>query len=79
VSAELDPNKDIKHWIEAAVGEGQIATDDHSKVQLLSSLTAQLDDFSFQEENEVVRSPAEEVCYHDGEDEPDRSVSLSGP
>lgn len=79
MSAKLDPNKDIKHWVEAAVGEGQIATDDHSNFQLLHALTALLDDSSFQEENEVIGSPAEEVCYHDGEDEPDCSVSLSGP
>ena len=79
MSAELDPNKDIKHWVETAMREGQMATDYHSNVQLLKALTALLDDSSFQEECEVVGSPAEEVCYHDGEDEPDCSVSLSGP
>lgn len=82
MSAELDPNKDIKHWVEAAVRESQHSEDDHSHVQPLPDLTGPLDDISFlqclEEEDEVVGSPAEEVCHHDGEDEPDCPVPLSG-
>lgn len=47
VPAELDPDKDIEHWVEAAVGEGNIAADEQGIIQLLADLAA-LDDFKFQ-------------------------------
>jgi hypothetical protein len=46
VSTELDPDKDIEHRIEAAVGESQVSTDEHGNIQLLADL-AFLDDLEF--------------------------------
>lgn len=48
VSAELDPDEDVEHWIEAAMGEGKIAADEQGVIQLLDELTA-LDDLKFQQ------------------------------
>lgn len=82
VSAELDPDKDIEHRVEAAMGEGNLTADEQGIVQLLADL-AVLDDSKFQqclqEQDQVVGGPAEEVCYHNGEDEPDCPVAPSGP
>lgn len=46
VSAELDPNKDIEHWVEAAVGEGKITADEQGILQLPVGLAA-LNDLKF--------------------------------
>lgn len=40
VSAELDPDKDIEHWVEAAVGEGNITADEQGIIQLRVGLAA---------------------------------------
>lgn len=82
VSAELDPDEDVEHWIEAAMGEGEIAADEQGVIQLLDDLTA-LDDLQFQqrlqEQDQVVGSPADEVCQDNGEDKPDCPVVPFGP
>ena len=46
--AELDPDKNVEHWVEAAVGKGNIAADEQGIIYLLAELTA-LDDPEFQQ------------------------------
>lgn len=48
VSAELDPDKDVEHRVEAAVGEGNVAADEQGIIQLLADLAA-LNDAKFQQ------------------------------
>ena len=82
VPAELDPDEDVEHGVEAAVGEGHVAADEQGVIQLLADFAA-LNDPQFQqclqEQDQVVGSPAEEVRRHDGEDEPDGAVAPFGP
>ena len=82
MSAELDPNKNVEHRVEAAVGEGNVAADEQGIIQLLAELAA-LDDPKFQKclqkQDQVVGSPAEKVGCHNGEDEPDCTGPPFGP
>lgn len=82
MSAELDPDKNVEHWVEAAVGEGKVAADEHGVIHMLAELAA-LDDPKFQQclqkQEQVVGSPAKEVGCHDGEYKPDCPRVPFGP
>lgn len=82
MSAELDAHEDVEHGVEAAMGEGEVAADEQGVVQPLDDPAA-LNDLQFlqrlQKQDQVVGSPADKVCQHDGEDEPDCSVVPFGP
>lgn len=74
--SELDPHKDIKHWIEAAVrvrhqsGDGQNIIHRGADVTLVERRDIKRCQ-RFQEHGHVIRRPTQEKSDHDAEDKLD--------